>query len=103
MEYKKYYPVPPIMPLGYQYQNINHDLTLRKNVTDFFHTKIIKWITNYSEFSNYKNKLDYLNTVDGKIHLYNVLRKFVKRSNINWYDLRDNYDIVKSYLQKKLF
>jgi hypothetical protein len=78
------------------------DLRLRKDVTNFFHEKVIKWITNYPEFSQYKSKLSSIKTIDGQLFIYKILRKFIKKSGINWYDLRDNYSIVKEYINTKL-
>jgi len=101
-KYKRYWPVPPIHESVFEYQNINTDLNLRKDVTNFFHKKVIKWITNYPEFSHHKNNLTFLESIDGKMHIYNLLRKFIKKSGINWYDLRDNYAIIKDYLNTQL-
>ena len=86
----------------FEYQNVNTDLHLRKDVTMFFHKKVIKWITNYPEFSRHKSKLKMLESLDGQMHVYNLLRKFIKKSGINWYDLRDNYSIIKDYLNANL-
>jgi len=101
-KYKKYYPVPPIIQSVYEYQDINKDVYLRKDVTKFFHQKIIKWIKEDSIFYKFKPKINFLNSVDGQIYIYNLLRNFVKKSGINWYDLRDNYQLIKEYLNKKL-
>jgi hypothetical protein len=101
-DYRRYWPVPPLTESVYEYQNVNTDLHLRKDVTNFFHQKVIKWITKYPEFSSHKTKLEFIETNDGKMHIYNLLRKFIKKSGINWYDLRDNYSIVKEYLNTKL-
>lgn len=101
-DYRRYWPVPPVYESVYEYQNVNADLHLRKEVTQFFHKKVIKWIKNYPEFSHHKSKLGLLESVDGQMCIYNLLRKFVKKSGINWYDLRDNYSIIKEYLNAKL-
>jgi hypothetical protein len=101
-EFRRYWPVPPIIESVFEYQNVNTDLHLRKEVTIFFHKKIIKWIKNYTEFAHHKSKLDFLNSIDGQMHIYNLLRKFIKKSGINWYDLRDNYSIIKEYLNSSL-
>lgn len=101
-KFRRYWPVPPINGSIYEYQNINKDIRLRKNVTDFFHSKIIKWINTYPEFEHHKAKLTYIQTIEGKMKIYNLLRKFVKKSGINWYDLRDNYSLVKNYIKLKL-
>ena len=92
----------PLMESTYQYQNVNKDMHLRKNVTQFFQRKILKWIDNYSEFSHLKSQKKHLESIEGQMHIYNLLRKFIKRSGINWYDLRDNYTLIKKYFTKKL-
>jgi hypothetical protein len=99
---RRYYPVPPLIDHVVEYQNINKDINLRKDVTKFFHDKVIKWINEYDEFKIHKSKLSFLKTTDGQMYIYNLLRHFVKKSGINWYDLRDNYSIIKEYLSKKL-
>ena len=99
---RRYWPVPPIERSDYLYQNVNKDLNLRKDVTNFFHRKILKWINEYPEFKHLKTKKSFLESTDGKMHVYRLLRVFVKKANINWYDLRDNYSIVKEYLSQKL-
>jgi hypothetical protein len=99
---RRYWPVPPLIDHIVEYQNINKDVNLRKDVTKFFYEKIIKWINEYDEFKIHKSKLSFLKTTDGHIYIYNLLRHFVKKSGINWYDLRDNYSIIKEYLSKKL-
>ncbi len=101
-EFRRYWPVPPLIQSVYEYQNVNSDLHLRKEVTNFFHRKVIKWIENYPEFAAHKSKLNFLESVEGQMHIYNLLRIFIKKSGINWYDLRDNYSIVKEYLNSKL-
>ena len=101
-EFRRYWPVPPVFESVFEYQNVNADLHLRKEVTGFFHKKVIKWIKNYPEFSQHKSKLSELESIDGQMHVYNLLRKFIKKSGINWYDLRDNYSIIKEYLNANL-
>jgi hypothetical protein len=101
-DFRRYWPVPPLIDSIYEYQNVNSDIHLRKDVTKFFHNKVIKWVKTYPEFSTHKTKLAFLESVEGQMHIYNLLRKFIKKSGINWYDLRDNYSIVKEYLQAKL-
>lgn len=99
---RRYWPVPPLIDSMYEYQNVNKDINLRKDVTEFFHQKVLKWINESSEFSHLKSKRAYLESYEGKMHIYNLLRYFIKRSGINWYDLRDNYSIIKEYLSSKL-
>ncbi len=100
---RRYWPVPPIMPLPFEYINVNKDVNLRKDVTTFFHGKILKWINNNDPlFKRYHHKKSFLNTIDGQMHVYHLLKKFVRKSGINWYDLRDNYELIKKYLSMKL-
>ena len=99
---RRYWPVPNRIQSIVEYQNVNVDLNLRKDVTNFFHKKVIKWINNYPEFNKHKSKLTSLKSIDGQIIIYKILRKFIKKSGINWYDLRDNYSIVKNYINIKL-
>jgi hypothetical protein len=99
---RRYWPVPPIIQSGYEYQDVNKDYKLRKDVTNFFQRKILKWINEYPEFKKYKSKETYLESNQGKMHIYRLLKYFIKRSGINWYDLRDNYSIIKEYLSEHL-
>jgi len=101
-DYRRYWPVPPVYESVFEYQNVNTDLHLRKEITEFFHKKVLKWIKNYPEFSEHKSKLGFLESIEGQMHIYNLLRKFIKKSGINWYDLRDNYSIIKEYLNSQL-
>lgn len=99
---RRYWPVPPLIDSIYEYQDINKDINLRKDVTEFFHRKVLKWIDEYSDFTHLKTQKKYLQSNKGKMHIYNLLRHFIKKSGINWYDLRDNYTIIKEFLSKKI-
>lgn len=94
--FKKYYSTPFIQTSIYEYQNINKDPTLRNEVTNFFKEKILKWIKKYSEFEKLKSKnIEY----DA---IYQILRKIVKKKNLNWYELRSNSSKFKKYFLKYL-
>jgi len=99
---RKYYPVPPIQPTVYEYLNVNKDVRLRKNVTTYFTDKTIEWIENDETFKKHKSQLEDLKSVDGQLRIYHLLRKFVRRSGINWYDLRDNKSLIKKFINHKL-
>jgi len=87
----------------YKYLNINKDPQLRKDVTDFFKKKIIKWINHDFEFKKYNNKIKLLESVEGTKIIYNLIRNFVKKYKVNWYDLRTKkYYFIKDYFSKKL-
>jgi hypothetical protein len=93
---KKYYPVPPIQDSIYEYQNLNKDPNLRNVVTNFFKQKILKWIKKYPEFEILKSK-----TIDYD-SIYKILRKIVKKKNLNWYELRSKSHKLKKYFLKYL-
>ena len=97
-----YKELPIIIPSVLQYQNVNTDTNLQTDVTKFFNSKVIKYITENSELNHLKKELPFLKSNDGWTFIYKLLKRFVKNSNINWYDLRDNYRIVRKYIIKKL-
>ena len=99
---KRFWPSPPFIQTVYQYQDVNKDPHLRANVTKFFYNKLIKWITKYDDFKHLKTMLPILESSEGKITVYKILRKFVKNSGVNWYDLRDNYELLKKFIKHKL-
>ena len=101
-KFRRYWPVPLLMPSVFEYKNVNNDLALRKDVTTFFHIKVLKWINTETAYKKIKSKKKFLESIDGQMHIYNLLRKFVKHSGINWYDLRDNYALIKDFLASKL-
>lgn len=98
----KYFIPPPIVTSVVEYQNVNKDGRLRKNVTDFFLKKSIKWIEDYKEFKHLENKLEILKSNKGYNVIYNLLREFINKGSNNWFDLRENYDVIKDYLRYKL-
>ena len=91
---KKYYPVPTIHEYVYEYQNLNKDTNLRNDVTIFFLEKILKWINKYPEFEILKSK-----NINYDL-IYKILRKIVKKTNLNWYELRTNSSRLKRYFLK---
>ena len=70
---RRFWPIPPLIDSVIEYQDINNDVKLRKDVTKFFHEKVIKWVNEYAEFKKYKSKLKFLNSIDGQMHIYNLL------------------------------
>jgi hypothetical protein len=97
-----YKELPAVVPYVIQYQNVNTDTNLRTDVTKFFNSKVIKYITENSELNYLKKELPFLKSNDGWTFIYKLLKRFVKYSHINWYDLRDNYRVVQKYIIKKL-
>ena len=98
-EFKRYWPVPPIESY-YEYQDINKDPKLREQFTKFFYDKCLKWIDD--EVITDKDKIELLKSKDGLGVIYKLLRKYIKYSGINWYDLKDYYSLVKEYLIEKI-
>jgi hypothetical protein len=103
--YRRYWPVPQLPSLNsplYEYQDVGKDKSLRMDVTDFFQKKVVKWMDEYPEFKKHKSKKQFIQSHDGKIFIYNLLNKFIHNSNINWFDLRDNYSIIKQFISNNL-
>lgn len=99
---KKYFPPPPIIGTYYEYIDVNKDKNLRKSVTQFFHKKVLKWISSYPEFSHLKQYQKKFDTQKGYELIYNMIRKFTKEYNVNWFDLKDYYPTFKDYLKFNL-
>ncbi len=97
-----YFVPPPFVNSIVEYQNVNNDPQLRKNITEFYYNKTIKWIKKYKDFSHLKSKMKILETTKGEKLIYNLLRQYVNNANINWYDLKDHYKVVKDYLKYKI-
>lgn len=100
--YKRYYPPPAYIYSSYQYQDVGADMRYRTEITKFFQQKVLKWIQSYKEFSHLKKHYDFINSKQGLVYIYNLLKLFCKKSNINWFDLRDNYNVVKDFLRFKI-
>ncbi len=96
-----------IIPLVYNstitYPSVNKNSDLRKTVTHFFINKIIKWIKSYDEFKHLKNKNEFYNSNEAEKVVYSLIRKFVNKNKVNWYELRTKYySDVKAYLKQVL-
>lgn len=84
--------------------DVGQDHKLQKDVTNYFHQKIIKWLTKSHEFNKLKHHLKFFKSNKGSSTTHKLLRLYVKKFNKNWYELRDdaNYDDVKEYIRTKL-
>ena len=81
------------------YPSVNKNSQLRKDVTDFFLKKILKWITTNDKYTHLKNKYEIYNSNKGEKLVYPLIRKFVNKKKLNWYELRTKYySDVKAYL-----
>jgi|UniRef100_A0A6C0EFS5 predicted enzyme involved in methoxymalonyl-ACP biosynthesis len=100
-KFKRYWPVPPIIDSVYEYQDVNNDKNLQKDVTKFFYKKLLLWISEDNNFDKFKKKINKIEN-DGIRIVYILLKKFITRTHINWYDLRDNYKLIKKFFYIKL-
>ena len=100
--FNKYIPIPQINEIVYEYQNINNDKNLQNNVIKYFYYKLLKWIDKDEKFIKFNKNIHKLEKNEGKLCIYKILRKFIKKTNLNWYDLRKNKKNVKIYIYKKL-
>ena len=97
-----YFLPPSNIPSTILYQDVNKDKNLRNSMTLFYLNKTIKWINKYNKFKNLKHLLNKLESKSGYKIIYNILRQYVKKNIINWYDLKQNYSDVKIFIKNKL-
>lgn len=89
-----------LIPTKIPYTNVNTNYTLRDSVSSFFTNKSIKWMNNKELPHCFKS---ILLSNKGNDFMYGILRKYVNKHNVNWYDLREKkYDSVKRYIIHKL-
>jgi lysyl-tRNA synthetase class I len=91
-------------PYKYETTDVGENENLQKDVTDFFYNKTQKWLKEDHEFSKVKKHLKFIKSKKGNPYIYKLLKLFVKKNNVNWYELRgeDHYDDVKEYIRNKL-
>jgi len=100
---KNYYPPPPIISSQLVYQNVNNNKDLRKDVTIFFVNKCVEWLSKDSEFSHEKKNINKLKSSTGKKLIYNLIKNFINKYDLNWYDLRThNYHLIKKFFKREL-
>jgi hypothetical protein len=116
---------------SYNTVDVNSDPSLRRKVSQYFYDETVnKWL--YSEFNdllnylvvkngevslikdlskvdnnnndkNIEEKIEYIaNNVMTKYDVRSYLKKYVIKSGLNWYDLKDNKKYVKKSLYKKI-
>jgi len=98
----KYFEPPPIIGTFYKYQDVNSNKNLQKNITKYFLKSILKSIKKDDLFSHLKSKYKILKSKDGYNIIYKILKRFVKKGNTNWYDLRDQKTLIMDYVKYKL-
>ncbi|ADO67521.1 hypothetical protein crov487 [Cafeteria roenbergensis virus] len=84
---------PPFTSTYYTYQDVNADPTLRKKVTDHFFDLINK---------NKTKNTNFLSSRDGYELVYKILRRFTKKYDLNWYDLRNMENTTMEYINIKI-
>jgi hypothetical protein len=117
----------PLIRSPISYPNINNDPNLRKNMVNYFWNKLIDW---FKESSLYKKILKNMYVVDNKVKmgidnkpsdinndtikivyilkeiinkkdLYDVLDKFCKINDVNYWDLQELH--IKKYVKKYIY
>lgn len=96
--------IPPPNKKMIVYENINADTKLRKTITDHYFDLMPELINTDSRFKKLKSKKhrDFFDTRESYKLIYNILRYYTKKYNINWYDLRSQNDDTLDYLSTKL-
>lgn len=86
---KRYYPLPLYYEKTFVYSDVNKDPDLRDSVVNYF----------YDMFKN-NNKYNLTNE-DLKKKIYKKVRKLIKLTNMNWYDIK-LYEkvIIKLFTEK---
>jgi hypothetical protein len=94
---------PPIVSTLEKKKNYNKDPQVRKRATDFYLKKAKDWLKNDDNFKHTKKNLKLIESKDGEIIIYNLLRKFVKSNKAEYWYLRSTYyDRVKDFLRYEL-
>lgn len=73
------------------YQDVNKDYKLRDMMTRYYLDKTLTWLNTPNTLSK-----------NGYGKIYKLLKKYVNKYNINWYDLKTYKDSIKMYLIEKL-
>lgn len=94
--------IPPSSGYYYKYVNVNKNKNLRKSVTLFFQKKLIKWINEYPDYKHLKKHLNKIKSDDGYKIIYKVIRVFLKKNNLKWWDTKKHYFVLKDYLKVKV-
>jgi hypothetical protein len=86
---------PQYTRIVYDYQDLNKDPKIHQQIVKFFQKKIIKWMNN----NILKKNINFIKSKEGFEHIYHLIKKFVKKENVKWYELREkNYNLVKEYI-----
>lgn len=85
-------------------QDVGDNPRLQEEVTKFYLDKTIKWFDKNPEFAKVKKQAKFIKGKKGSGYIYKILKSFIKKNRVNWYDLRsdDHYEDVKDYIREKL-
>jgi hypothetical protein len=93
---------PPFIASYNRYQNVNNDKNLQTDVTLYFLDEITKWFKSCPHFKKLKK---YKKDFDGKNGfkiMHKILKIAVRRGYTNWYDMIDEYNLVKKWIHRQL-
>ena len=100
----KYFLVPgQDYQYNYYYQNINKDPSLRKQMTKFYIDELNEWVEYDSTLLKLKSIVTKENYKQNRKIVYKLLRRFVNHNNVNWFDLKNYYVILKKAIIKELY
>jgi len=92
----------PRVPRFYRDEN-DVDFRLKKKVTKYFYRKLIDWLDDdFKKLTKKNKKDDILEHIFTIYDMKSFLKRFVRKTGIVWYDLRDNRSYVKKVMYKKL-
>lgn len=85
-------------------QDVGNNPKLQEQITKFYIKKTIKWLNKDKEFTKFAKQSKFIESQDGKKFIYKILKSFVKKNKVNWYDLRNDetYEDIKDYIREKI-
>uniref|UniRef100_A0A6C0H8E2 Uncharacterized protein n=1 Tax=viral metagenome TaxID=1070528 RepID=A0A6C0H8E2_9ZZZZ len=90
----------PLFYSDIKYLNVNKNMELRNSLTDFYHNKVIKWLNDKKIKTH--NNIELIESSKGHKLIYKLLRLYVKKHKINWFDLKNYHYLIKNYLLRKV-
>jgi hypothetical protein len=99
----KYYPAPPFILSYHKYPKVNVSEEIILDVTEYYLNKLNEWFKKDISYNRVKKLSKYLKkNKDGMKTLHKLLRLIVKKTELNWFDLKYNEIFVKDYIRDKL-
>lgn len=96
--------VPSLYNFFDNYTDVNKDTVLRKKSVKYFYNELIDWISNDKDFIELKNtEFDNLNNKNQVLKkIFKLLRYYIKKKKINWWELEKKYKSVKRYIRNNI-